>query len=224
MTTDMEQSERCAIAAGLVLLRDAMARDGIDPRDPAGERLSPPDGSDSITVPQIMALLHRIDPPPLTGEEIDIAAAVFNTALRQEIGPDRYEWLRRQNPAFHTPQDECDANLLVLRAIAETRGIDIGAARFLISRDPANGDRVQESAEIQRDLSYLDYDSRRERPTTGDPTMTDTTLDTLARRAYAADCAARPTYPDGSPRKPWERLCPVARDSWRRDPTPRPAR
>lgn len=34
------------------------------------------------------------------------------------------------------------------------------------------------------------------------------------KAAYDADIASRPTYHDGTPRKPWEDLCPVARQSW----------
>lgn len=34
------------------------------------------------------------------------------------------------------------------------------------------------------------------------------------RPAYEADVKARPLYPDGTPRKPWEQLCEIARYSW----------
>lgn len=34
--------------------------------------------------------------------------------------------------------------------------------------------------------------------------------------AYAADLAKRPTYHDGTPRKTWEQLCPIAQWSWSR--------
>lgn len=34
------------------------------------------------------------------------------------------------------------------------------------------------------------------------------------KAAYDADIASRPTYHDGTPRKPWEDLCLVARQSW----------
>lgn len=42
-----------------------------------------------------------------------------------------------------------------------------------------------------------------------------------ARAAYEADCAARPTYPDGAPRKSWDELCQIAQWSWARNATPR---
>ena len=44
---------------------------------------------------------------------------------------------------------------------------------------------------------------------------------TAGRAAYEADVAAQPFYPDGAPRKPWERLSDIARDAWERNPTPR---
>lgn len=34
------------------------------------------------------------------------------------------------------------------------------------------------------------------------------------RAAYEADVKARPFYHDGTPRKPWESLCEIARYSW----------
>lgn len=37
---------------------------------------------------------------------------------------------------------------------------------------------------------------------------------TAAQLAYEADVRARPTYRDGTPRKPWKDLCDVARRSW----------
>lgn len=42
-----------------------------------------------------------------------------------------------------------------------------------------------------------------------------------AEAAYEEDCRRCPNYPDGSPRKPWHALGPVAQDSWYRDHTPR---
>ncbi len=45
--------------------------------------------------------------------------------------------------------------------------------------------------------------------------------DDAARTAYAADVAKWPRYPDGGPRKSWEQLDEIARESWRRNPTPR---
>jgi len=45
--------------------------------------------------------------------------------------------------------------------------------------------------------------------------------DAAARLAYAADVRDLPTYHDGTPRKRWEDLSPLARWSWERNPTPR---
>lgn len=39
--------------------------------------------------------------------------------------------------------------------------------------------------------------------------------------AYERDLAAQPTYHDGRPRVPWDRLCFAARWSWERNPTDR---
>lgn len=39
--------------------------------------------------------------------------------------------------------------------------------------------------------------------------------------AYEAELKARPTYDDGSPRRTWEQLGPIAQWSWERNPTPR---
>lgn len=41
------------------------------------------------------------------------------------------------------------------------------------------------------------------------------------KQAYEADVRAMPLYHDGTPRKPWEALCDIARLSWERNPTPR---
>jgi len=41
------------------------------------------------------------------------------------------------------------------------------------------------------------------------------------REAYAEDVRRRPTYDGGAPRPAWDDLCDVARESWRRNPTPR---
>jgi hypothetical protein len=45
--------------------------------------------------------------------------------------------------------------------------------------------------------------------------------DAAARAAYAEDVRRAPFYPDGKPRKAWEELCEIGRESWRRDPRPR---
>jgi len=47
------------------------------------------------------------------------------------------------------------------------------------------------------------------------------TLESAARAAYEADVREMPTYHDGAPRVPWERLCAIARWSWERNPSPR---
>jgi hypothetical protein len=39
--------------------------------------------------------------------------------------------------------------------------------------------------------------------------------------AYETECAACPTYHDGSPRRAWHELDNIARASWETDPTPR---
>lgn len=39
---------------------------------------------------------------------------------------------------------------------------------------------------------------------------------TPGQLAYEADVAARPKYHDGTPRRPWADLCPIARWSWER--------
>jgi hypothetical protein len=39
--------------------------------------------------------------------------------------------------------------------------------------------------------------------------------------AYEADCAARPNYHTGEPRRRWLDLSDLIRDSWERQPTPR---
>jgi len=44
---------------------------------------------------------------------------------------------------------------------------------------------------------------------------------TLGQIAYEEDCNRRPTYPDGSKRKPWSQLDSWARLSWERNPTAR---
>lgn len=44
---------------------------------------------------------------------------------------------------------------------------------------------------------------------------------TPGRAAYESDCAARPNYHDGTPRKPWSSLGDVERASWEKEPTPR---
>ena len=42
------------------------------------------------------------------------------------------------------------------------------------------------------------------------------TREAKGRAAYIADCARRPVYHDGQPRRAWESLCEIARESWRR--------
>lgn len=44
---------------------------------------------------------------------------------------------------------------------------------------------------------------------------------TPGQRAYEADVRARPTYHDGTPRKPWSALGDVERGTWERNPTVR---
>ena len=44
---------------------------------------------------------------------------------------------------------------------------------------------------------------------------------TPGQKAYEEDVRRCPTYHDGKPRKTWARLCPLARDSWEKNPTPR---
>ncbi|WP_316172457.1 hypothetical protein [Bradyrhizobium sp. SZCCHNRI2049] len=50
---------------------------------------------------------------------------------------------------------------------------------------------------------------------------------TPGQLAYEADCALQPNYDDrdghqaGIPRKTWDQLSAIARDSWERDPTVR---
>lgn len=39
--------------------------------------------------------------------------------------------------------------------------------------------------------------------------------------AYETECAACPTYHDGSLRRPWSELHEIARRSWEQNPTPR---
>lgn len=39
--------------------------------------------------------------------------------------------------------------------------------------------------------------------------------------AYEQDAQNTPRYPDGAPRRTWEQLSPIARDTWERNPTPR---
>lgn len=41
------------------------------------------------------------------------------------------------------------------------------------------------------------------------------------REAYEEDCRRCPTYPDGTPRKAWDKLPDICRWSWNRNPTPR---
>ncbi len=36
----------------------------------------------------------------------------------------------------------------------------------------------------------------------------------IGEEAYALDCVAHPTYPDGTPRKPWAELGKVEKLSW----------
>ena len=45
---------------------------------------------------------------------------------------------------------------------------------------------------------------------------------TPGQRAYESDVAERPVYHDGTPRRTWEQLHPVARWSWERSPHPLP--
>jgi hypothetical protein len=55
-----------------------------------------------------------------------------------------------------------------------------------------------------------------ETTTTGEKspfTLAGTTLET-GRALYEADCKARPTYHDGTPRKNWEQLGKVEKMSW----------
>lgn len=42
-----------------------------------------------------------------------------------------------------------------------------------------------------------------------------------AREAYREDCQRRPLYPCGTPRKQWEELAEIVKDTWRKDPWPR---
>lgn len=42
-----------------------------------------------------------------------------------------------------------------------------------------------------------------------------------AKAAYDEDCARNPFYCDGRPRKSWEQLGEIERESWMRNPTPR---
>jgi hypothetical protein len=43
-----------------------------------------------------------------------------------------------------------------------------------------------------------------------------------ARAAYEEDVRRSPFYHDGAPRRSWDELPEFARESWRRNPTPRP--
>lgn len=43
---------------------------------------------------------------------------------------------------------------------------------------------------------------------------------TPGQAAYEADVRRRPTYHDGSPRRPWSSLDEFARSSWEKYPTP----
>jgi hypothetical protein len=47
---------------------------------------------------------------------------------------------------------------------------------------------------------------------------------TPGRLAYERDLAAKPIYDDGAPRRSWDQLCDVAKDSWERNPTDRKTR
>ena len=47
------------------------------------------------------------------------------------------------------------------------------------------------------------------------------TVKSAGQIAYEADCKARPTYHDGTPRKAWDALGAPERWSWVRNPTPR---
>ena len=40
-------------------------------------------------------------------------------------------------------------------------------------------------------------------------------------QAYAEDCKRRPLYDDGVQRATWDALSAIAKESWRRNPTPR---
>ncbi|WP_315792300.1 MULTISPECIES: hypothetical protein [unclassified Bradyrhizobium] len=39
--------------------------------------------------------------------------------------------------------------------------------------------------------------------------------------AYEAELLIWPNYPDGAPRKTWDRLSEIAKGSWEKNPTPR---
>jgi hypothetical protein len=41
------------------------------------------------------------------------------------------------------------------------------------------------------------------------------------REAYEADCAARPAYHDGTPRRAWDQLGEAVQRNWDKNPTPR---
>lgn len=49
-----------------------------------------------------------------------------------------------------------------------------------------------------------------------------TAAKTPGQIAYETECAACPDYHDGTPRRAWADLSEHARQSWERDPTPRP--
>lgn len=46
-------------------------------------------------------------------------------------------------------------------------------------------------------------------------------MKTAGQIAYEAELAVVPTYHDGRPRSPWEKLATYEREQWEKNPTPR---
>jgi len=43
----------------------------------------------------------------------------------------------------------------------------------------------------------------------------------LGQLAYEEDVRRKPLYHDGTPRRSWDKIAAIARESWERNPTPR---
>jgi hypothetical protein len=95
----------------------------------------------------------------MTDDELNRAADVFNALLRYEVGEETYTRLCAADPALYGPHDECDANILVLCAVAHVKSCTEDAACDIATSDHPKGgmlsDWLQEIAETRRNVFDL---------------------------------------------------------------------
>lgn len=86
-------------------------------------------------------------------EDIIKCADAFNAMLRNEIGSETYDTLRRSDPALVGPHDHCDANMVLMTAVQHVMECGGDIAFYICTEF---GDHIQEWSEIRRTLFEAD--------------------------------------------------------------------